>query len=140
MKKLIPKKSKVSKELEKIAKDVGEFKFLKDVEKIAFIPTIFSSFNRAVKLGGAPVSCIWIIHGPNAQGKTAMAVAMLISFQRLGHIACFVDAEHTADADWFKKLGLDIDRTFYYQPEDFEEAIKTIDKLIKSYREQDTGK
>lgn len=103
------------------------------LKEVRYVPTIFTSFNRAVVVGGAPVRATWLVHGPPAGGKTAFSAGILRSFQEQGHVAALLDAEHAADKAWLKSMGLDLDRLLFCQPDSFENAIETMDKWIGNF-------
>ena len=104
------------------------------LEPIRYVPTIFTSFNRAIVLGGAPLRGTYLVHGPSSSGKSAFAVGLLNSFVQRGHFAGFIDAEHAASKKWFIELGADPDAILFKQPDTFEEAMATIDKWIRNFR------
>jgi len=104
------------------------------LEPIRYVPTIFTSFNRAIVLGGAPLRCTYLIHGPSSSGKSAFAVGLLNSFVQRGHFAAFLDAEHAASKKWFIELGADPEAILFKQPDSFEDAMATIDKWIANFR------
>lgn len=103
------------------------------LKEVRYVPTIFTSFNRATVVGGAPIRATWLIHGPPAGGKTALAVGILRSFQKYGHFAGYVDAEHACDKQWFTHMGLDLDDLLFCQPDSFEDAVQTIDKWVTNF-------
>lgn len=104
------------------------------LEPIRYVPTIFSSFNRAIVLGGAPLRCTYLIHGPSGSGKSALALGLVNSFTRRGHFAAYLDAEHAVSKKWFGELGADMDSILFKQPESFEEAMASVDKWISSFK------
>lgn len=114
------------------------------VEPFVAVPTVFTSLNRATMVGGAPLSCVWIIHGPSGDGKTAMTIALIISVLNAGGMAAFVDAEQAADIHrWFRFLGLPIDRVLYIgrtdpkedtPPLTHEEVVDECDALIERFK------
>jgi len=104
------------------------------LQPIRFVPTIFSSFNRAVVLGGAPLRVTWLIHGPSASGKSAFALGLVNSYTRYGHLAAYVDAEHAVSKQWFYELGADMNAILFKQPDTFEEAIAEIDMWIANFK------
>lgn len=124
------------KELESICRGLADDRllFMEDDRSLVYVPTIFTSYNRAVRLGGHPSGCITVIHGPWAGGKTALAVGVLESFQRQGHLTAFVDAEHAADTlKWFRALGVDLGQTLLYRPRTYEQTVETLGKLIENF-------
>jgi recombination protein RecA len=108
------------------------------LKPIRYVPTIFSSFNRAIVLGGAPLRSTWLIHGPSASGKSAFALGLVNSFVQHGHAAAYIDAEHAVSKQWFNELGADMNAILFEQPNTFEEAIAQIDKWISNFKKAKT--
>jgi recombination protein RecA len=104
------------------------------LKPIRYVPTIFSSFNRAIVLGGAPLRATWLIHGPSASGKSAFALGLVNSFTRYGHLAAYIDAEHAVSKQWFDELGADMSAILFEQPDTFEEAVALIDKWVANFK------
>lgn len=103
-----------------------------DMEEVKYIPTICTSFNRAVEIGGAPLGRVWMVHGPNAQGKSVLCVLLLESFARLQHTAIYEDAEWTMDKKWLVdhlRLNTAIG---YDTPANIEQVIASVDTMISN--------
>lgn len=84
------------------------------VVRFKSVSTRFISFNRASGIGGMPLSCIGIFHGPSTSGKTVLAVECMRSVLDAGGYALFVDAELAAETStWFTALGVDTSRCLY---------------------------
>ncbi len=52
--------------------------------------------------------------------------------QKLGGLAAFIDAEHALDAEYAKKLGVDIDNLLVSQPDSGEQALEIAEVLVRS--------
>jgi hypothetical protein len=70
-----------SDQLAVLLKDVDGVRFLSSKEEASIVRTIFPGFNRASRVGGIPLNCMTLVHGPSKGGKTAFAVGMLTTFQ-----------------------------------------------------------
>ena len=105
-----------------------------ELQPIRCVRTISPSLNRAFVMGGAPVRATYVIHGPPAAGKTAVAALLIRSFMERGHYAGFIDAEHAVSKVWFMQLGIDPDSLLFKQPDSFEEAVALADKWIFNFR------
>ena len=81
------------------------------------------------------------IFGPSSSGKTAIATAAMISAQRSGGVAIFMDHERSFDKRLAVKLGLDEspDKWIYLQPKTFEESVDRIVEIIQLIRGGDFG-
>ena len=108
-----------------------------NLEVTRYVQTIIPGFNRAMVVGGAPLGCIWTLHGEYAGGKSTLSVLLINSFIEHGHIAVFIDAEHAASKKWFAELGANPEHFLFYRPDYMEDATDTIDDVIKKF---DSGK
>jgi recombination protein RecA len=72
------------------------------------------------------------IYGPEASGKTTLALHVIASAQRSGGEAAFVDAEHALDPFYARKLGVNTDDLLISQPDSGEQALEIVDVLVRS--------
>jgi len=72
------------------------------------------------------------LFGPEAAGKTMLALSIVAEAQKMGGVAAFVDAEHALDVSFARKLGVDIDNLLVSQPDSGEEALEITDTLVRS--------
>jgi recombination protein RecA len=99
---------------------------------IEVIPTGSIALDVALGIGGLPRGRVVEIYGPEASGKTTVALHAVASAQRAGGIAAFIDAEHALDPDYAQKLGVDTDNLLVSQPDTGEQALEIADMLIRS--------
>lgn len=102
---------------------------------IVNIPTIPSGsigLNMALGVNGYPKGRIVEIYGPEASGKTTLALHAIAEAQKAGGIAAFIDAEHAFDRFYAAKLGVDIENLLVSQPDNGEQALEIADNLIRS--------
>ena len=99
---------------------------------IEVIPTGSIALDVALGIGGLPRGRVVEIFGPEASGKTTVALHAVANAQRAGGIAAFIDAEHALDPDYAKKLGVDTDALLVSQPDTGEQALEIADMLIRS--------
>jgi recombination protein RecA len=100
--------------------------------KIATISTGALSLDYALGVGGLPRGRVIEIFGPEASGKTTLALHVIAEAQRTGGNAAFIDAEHALDAVYAKRLGVDIDNLLISQPDHGEQALEIADTLVRS--------
>ena len=86
----------------------------------------------AIGIGGLPRGRIIEIYGPEAGGKTTVALHMIASMQAHGGTAAFIDAEHALDPIYAKRLGVDIENLLLAQPDTGEQGLEIADSLISS--------
>jgi recombination protein RecA len=72
------------------------------------------------------------IYGPEASGKTTLAIHAIAEAQKNGGIAAIIDAEHTFDRNYAEKLGVDVENLLISQPDNGEQALEITDNLIRS--------
>jgi recombination protein RecA len=99
---------------------------------VEVIPTGSIALDVALGLGGLPRGRIVEIYGPEASGKTSLALHAIANAQKAGGIAAFIDAEHALDPDYAKNLGVDTDALLVSQPDTGEQALEIADMLIRS--------
>jgi recombination protein RecA len=101
-------------------------------ERIPVIPTGSLGLDVALGVGGVPRGRIIEVFGPEASGKTTLALHMMAEAQKKVGIAAFVDAEHAFDASYAKNLGVDIDNLLVSQPDTGEQALEIAETLVRS--------
>jgi len=122
--------------LDKIEKGYGKGTIMKLGDKaVADVPSISSgsiSLDLALGIGGFPRGRVIEIYGPEASGKTTLAIHVIAEAQKKGGIAAIVDAEHAFDRFYAEKLGVDIENLLISQPDNGEQALEIVDHLIRS--------
>ncbi|MGB2698025.1 MAG: recombinase RecA [Candidatus Zixiibacteriota bacterium] len=99
---------------------------------VSVIPTGSLTLDSALGVGGVPRGRVIEIFGPEASGKTTMALHILAEAQKKGGVAAFVDAEHALDAKYAKALGVDLDNLLLSQPDTGEQALEITETLVRS--------
>ena len=122
--------------LAQIERQFGKGSVMKMSERTAqpieVIPTGSIALDVALGIGGLPRGRIIEIFGPESSGKTTLTLHAIANAQRAGGIAAFIDAEHAFDAEYAKKLGVDIDALLVSQPDTGEQALEIADMLVRS--------
>ena len=104
-------------------------------DAIAAIPSISTgsvSLDYALGIGGVPRGRVIEIFGPESSGKTTLTLQIIAEAQKLGGMAAFIDAEHALDAQYARKLGVDLDNLLVSQPDNGEQALEIVEVLIRS--------
>jgi recombination protein RecA len=99
---------------------------------VAAIPTGAISLDYALGIGGMPRGRVVEIFGPESSGKTTLALQVIAQAQQRGGMAAFVDAEHALDAQYAKKLGVDLENLLVSQPDNGEQALEIVEVLVRS--------
>lgn len=100
--------------------------------KVDIIPTGALPLDVALGVGGVPRGRIVEIYGPEASGKTTLALHIVAEAQASGGIVAFIDAEHALDPVYAAKLGVDVDELLISQPDTGEQALEICDMLVRS--------
>jgi recombination protein RecA len=122
--------------LGKIEKDFGKGTIMKlgdhAIENVQVISTGSIGLDAALGIGGLPRGRVIEIYGPEASGKTTLAIHAIAEAQKNGGIAAIIDAEHTFDRNYAEKLGVDVENLLISQPDNGEQALEITDNLIRS--------
>jgi recombination protein RecA len=122
--------------LSQIEKQFGKGSIMRlGQRETATIPSISTgavSLDYALGIGGVPRGRVVEIFGPEASGKTTLALQIIAQAQLRGGMAAFVDAEHALDAAYAKKLGVDLDNLLVSQPDNGEQALEIVEVLVRS--------
>jgi recombination protein RecA len=113
----------------------GSIMRLGQKDAVAAIPAISTgsvSLDYALGIGGVPRGRVVEIFGPESSGKTTLSLQIIAEAQKLGGMAAFVDAEHALDAQYAKKLGVDLDNLLVSQPDNGEQALEIVEVLVRS--------
>lgn len=123
--------------MQQITKQYGEGAIMrmgsdKINEKIPVISSGCLSLDLALGVGGFPKGRIVEIYGPEASGKTTLALHVIAEAQKAGGVAAFIDAEHAVDPTRAKSIGVDLDSLLLSQPDNGEQALEIAETLIRS--------
>lgn len=102
------------------------------IAEIAFIPTGSLSLDLALGVGGVPRGRVIEIFGPEASGKTTVALHIIAEAQKRGGFAAFIDAEHALDPQYATNLGVNLDDLLVSQPDTGEQALEIAEALVRS--------
>ena len=104
----------------------------KPVMEVPVISTSSLSLDKALGIGGLPRGRVVEIFGPEASGKTTLALHAVAEAQKNDGIAAFIDAEHAIDIGYAKRLGVNADELLVSQPDTGEQALEITDMLVRS--------
>jgi recombination protein RecA len=102
------------------------------VVDVPVISTSSLALDKALGIGGLPRGRVTEIYGPEASGKTTLALHAVAEAQKQDGIAAFIDAEHALDTVYAKKLGVNCDDLLVAQPDTGEQALEIADMLVRS--------
>jgi len=99
---------------------------------IPVISTGSLALDYALGLGGVPRGRVIEIFGPEASGKTSLALHIIAEAQAKDGIAAFIDAEHALDLTYARRLGVNVDDLLVSQPDNGEQALDIAEILVRS--------
>lgn len=102
------------------------------IPDIPVISTGSFALDIALGVGGVPRGRVVEIFGPEASGKTTLALHIVAEAQKKGGIAGFIDAEHALDVAYTRKLGVKTDDLLISQPDTGEQALEIVEMLVRS--------
>lgn len=131
------KRAAVNLAMEQIEKQYGRGSIMRfgdtqDKFDISVISTGILPLDLALGVGGVPRGRIVEIYGPEASGKTTIALSIIAQAQKHGGVAAFIDAEHALDPLWAEQLGVKLDELLISQPDTGEQALEITENLIRS--------
>mgnify|MGYP001586237051 FL=1 len=100
--------------------------------QVEAIPSGCLSLDMALGVAGVPRGRVVEIFGPEASGKTTLAMHIVAEAQKMGDVAAFVDAEHALDPDYARKVGVKVDEMLISQPDNGEQALDIVETLVRS--------
>ena len=101
-------------------------------EKVPTIPTGSIALDVALGIGGLPRGRVVEIFGPEASGKTTLALQVVSEAQKEGGVAAFIDAEHALDVNYARDLGVKTEELLISQPDTGEQALEIAEILVRS--------
>jgi recombination protein RecA len=104
----------------------------KPIEDVPVVSTGSLALDMALGIGGLPRGRVIEIYGPEASGKTTLALEVIGEVQKTGGAAAFVDAEHALDVGYAKRIGVKTDELLISQPDTGEQALEITEILVRS--------
>lgn len=100
--------------------------------KVDVIPTGALNLDAALGIGGIPKGRITEVYGPEASGKTTIALHIVAEAQKQNGTVAFIDAEHALDPVYASNIGVDTDNLLLSQPDGGEQALEIVETLVRS--------
>jgi recombination protein RecA len=100
--------------------------------KVPAIPTGSIAFDLSLGIGGFPRGRVVEVFGPEATGKSTLALHVIAEAQKQGGQAAFIDAEHALDPKYAASVGVDVDNLLISQPDYGEQALEIAEVLVRS--------
>ena len=91
------------------------------------------TLDLALGIGGIPQGRIIEIYGPSMSGKSTLAMLHAAQVQQAkeGYVV-WVDAEHAFHPPLAQQYGVNLDELLYVRPKTGEQAVDTVEALIRS--------
>ena len=129
------KKKDLETALSQIERQFGKGAIMRmDASSVTGTPVVSSGnlgLDIALGIGGYPRGRIIEIYGPEASGKTTMALCAIAEVQKAGGIAAFIDAEHAFDRNNARILGVQVEDLLVSQPDYGEQALEIAEQLVR---------
>ena len=90
------------------------------------------ALDLALGIGGLPRGRVVEIFGPEASGKSTLAMHVVAEAQRNGGVCAYIDAEHAMDPAYAAAIGVNVDDLYISQPDTGEQGLEIADMLIRS--------
>src|SRR5438874_319591 len=90
------------------------------------------SLDLGLGIGGLPRGRVVEVFGPESSGKTTLCYHVIAEAQRKGGLAAFIDAEHSMDPTYARRIGVNVDELLVSQPDNGEQALEIAEMLIRS--------
>jgi len=136
MAELLDRERAVEQAISQIERQFGRGSIMKMSEdRVIDVPAISTgslALDLALGIGGVPRGRVVEIYGPEASGKTTLALHVAAEAQAQGGMVAFVDAEHALDVGYARKLGVDVDSLLVSQPDTGEQALDIAEILVRS--------
>jgi recombination protein RecA len=130
------KERAVDQAISQIERQFGRGSIMKmSEERVVDLPAISTgslALDLALGIGGVPKGRVVEIYGPEASGKTTLALHVAAEAQAQGGMVAFIDAEHALDVGYARKLGVDVDSLLVSQPDTGEQALDIAEILVRS--------
>ena len=130
------KKKALEEALKRIERDYGKGTIMRLGEDIPVnveaLSTGSLSLDLALGIGGVPKGRIVEIYGPEASGKTTLALHVVASAQKANGTAAYIDVEHALEPAYAHALGVNIDELLISQPDTGEQALDICESLVRS--------
>lgn len=104
----------------------------KPSDNIAAIPTGAINLDAALGIGGIPRGRVTEIYGPEASGKTTLALHCVAESQKQDGVVAFIDVEHALDPVYAGNIGVDTENLLLSQPDGGEQALEIVETLVRS--------
>ena len=129
------KKKDLETALSQIERQYGKGAIMRmDASSVSEAPVVSAGnlgLDIALGVGGYPRGRIIEIYGPEASGKTTMALCAIAEVQKAGGIAAFIDAEHAFDRNNARILGVQVEDLLVSQPDYGEQALEIAEQLVR---------
>ncbi|MCK9281687.1 MAG: recombinase RecA [Melioribacteraceae bacterium] len=120
----------LDKVMKEINKECGELiKLGGDKENVECLTTGSIALDNAIGVGGFPKGRIVEIYGPEASGKTTIALGAVAAAQQIGIKVAFLDMEHALDPKMAKGIGVQWEKLLFSQPNYGEQCLDIACKL-----------
>ncbi len=102
------------------------------IDRIPVVSSGDIGLDIALGVGGYPKGRMTEIYGPEASGKTTLALHAVAEVQKQGGVAAFIDVEHALDLRYARLIGIKSEELLVAQPDYGEQALEIVEILVRS--------
>ena len=102
------------------------------ITKTEVVPSGSFALDMALGVGGLPRGRTVELYGPEMSGKSTLTLHAIAELQKKGGRAAYIDAEHSFDIEYARKLGVKTDDILLSQPDSGEDALNILESMVRS--------
>jgi len=128
--------------MDKILNKEGKISSLSDETSASTVKSYISTGSTILdyrianqRNGGIPVGRITEISGESASGKSLLAFQIIANAQKLGAPVFYADTESAADANFMKRVGIQLEKLPTWHPPTLEQFFEKTEQIIIKTRE-----
>ena len=118
--------------LKLISEDIKDMTTVNHMAAEKIVPTLLTSYNRAIGVGGHPLGCITLVHGPNQVGKSVLAMILAESLRQHDHISFIFDSEYAGEKEWYSAIT---PKSGYKKIGSFDDLVANVNSMLRNLDE-----
>ena len=122
--------------IKNLEKEFGEgsvISFSKNnLKTMKVIPTGSVQIDEILGIKGYPYGRVIEVFGPESSAKTTLALHAIAECQKQGNVAAFIDVEHALDPSYAEKLGVNLEKVIFSQPNSGEQALGIVEAIARN--------
>jgi len=99
---------------------------------VKIIPSGSLRLDIALGIGGVPCGAFTEISGGDSSGKTTLSLNIISQAQKMGGVCALIDNDHSLDASFVSRCGVQVNQLLVAQPQSTEQALEITETLVQS--------